>query len=523
MRQPSAPLEAHGRVPVLLWATIVIVIAWALYRPDRARPFDILDFGEFVPLLKGANGWWEQLKTLIRYSVDQHGRATLVQMLAVVMKWRLFGDWSIGWQLSQFALMVTVAIQSFVLVRRLGASAFGASLAASIFLFAPAASRGWVRLTMGEPIGMICLLALALRATGFQHRKDWSRDVWWFAGGCIFVILTKELMAPALLLPLGIALALQPDGSLTRPEVTPRNVALVAVVAATSILTLAPLVAIQVSASSNALSSQYGSEMQSLGGMFAIWVTTFVPFNPVPAQPSLLWAIAATGLIGLVAAGWWLALHGRASPQNRRRLLLAAVLTPLLGVLSYAPWPAYEERYAFPYLIGPCLLLGLAATELQQSSRKGIVIAALAWLACFVLGGSDAFAYASRAEAVQRAVDEVVETVASERDMDSVFVATDIVSVPPWTGLGQNLWRLADATDRPWPPLREIRCAEVAELRASRRRTLIVAFAAQCVRGPTPTYRIATPHKSVDWRLWGVVVDSVRADVFVQRAAPSGN
>src|SRR5688500_7224744 len=308
----------RSRASSAVLAVSAILIIWAVYRPDRVRPLDLLDFGEFVPLLKGtvSEGWWAQLAAVVDYNLTQHGRVNIVQVIAAVLKWRVFGDWTPGWQLTQAATMGAVIFQSFILLRRLGASAFGAAVGASVFLFAPAAARGWIRVTLAEPVGMIAGLALALRATRFQQRAKWAPDVWWFAVGTLFVLQTKELMAPALLIPLALALTTQPDGSLSRPQWSRRNVTLVVAVCIATLATLIPLAFIYLNASSNAFASQYGSGSQSIGGLIVIWLSTLVPFVLVPTRPSVMWAGAVAAFIGVLASGWWIASHNHKNRPN---------------------------------------------------------------------------------------------------------------------------------------------------------------------------------------------------------------
>lgn len=505
----------RSRAASALFALAAILIIWTVYRPDRVRPLDFLDFGEFVPLLKLKQGWWAQLAAVVDYNLTQHGRVNIVQVIAAVLKWKVFGNWTPGWQLAQAATMGGVVVLSWLLLRRLGATAFGAAVGASIFLFAPAAARGWIRVTVAEPVGMIAVLGLALRATQFQQRARWTRDVWWFVLGTLFVLQTKELMAPALLIPLTLALTMQTNGFLSRPQWSRRNVILVVAVGIATIVTLIPLAFVYLNASSIAFASQYGSGSQSLGGLIVIWLSTLVPFVVVPSRPSVMWAGAVTGFLGIIASGWWIASHNPAYRSNARRLFGGSIVIPLLGALAYAPWPLYEERYSFPYLVGACVLLGLSASYTQRELRGGLFAGATAWLFVFAFGLSNAAAQASRADATQRAVDRVVNTVATQPGLDSVLVGTIGESKPAWIGIGPTLFRLAEATDRPWQPTRDVRCVEVESLRESRSRLAIVAFASSCGQIASPTLRLAERYRFIDWTTWEVRSDSVQAYVIL--------
>jgi hypothetical protein len=434
----------------------------------------------------------------------------------------VFGDWTPGWQLTQAATMGVVIAQSFILLRRLGVTAFGAAVGASIFLFAPAAARGWIRVTMAEPIGMIVVLALALRALGFQQRARWWPDVWWFVVGTLFVLQTKELMAPVLLVPLCLALTMQSDGSLSLPRWSSRNVALVVAVGVATITTFIPLAFIYLNASSNAFASQYGSSSQSIGGLIVIWLSTLVPFIVVPARPSVMWAGALIAFIGMIASGWWIASHDRVQRSYARRLFAASFVIPVLGALSYAPWPMYEERYSFPYLLGVCVLLGLSASYLQREVPRGLLAGAAAWIIILIFGLGNAAGQVTRADAVQRTVDRVVHTVANQPGLDSVLVGTFGEAKPAWIGIGPTLFRLAKATERPWKPTRDVRCAEVDRFREERARLAVVAFASTCGQIASPTLRLSERYRFIDWTAWRVRSDSVEAYVILSGTNTSG-
>lgn len=492
---------------------VIVVVAWFLYRPDRSRSFDLLDFGEFVPIVKHADTWWEQFTSLLRYNVVKSGRANVIQVFAAVAKWNWFGDWMAGWQLTRAVVMVVVFGQSIALLRRLGVSSLGAVAGASVYLVAPAAARGWIRVTVAEPFAMIVVLALALRATRFQNRNAWWQDVALFSAGSAFVILTKELMAPALLLPLFLAIAVK-DGDVVLPTLSRRNVALITVVGLVSVLTLLPLMLVFFTASPTAFASQYGSSTQSLGFLLTIWLSPFLPFNPFSQVPNAMWVTAMISAVVTIAAGWWLVVHDENDTRTAQGLFLAAALFPLLGALAYAGWPSYEERYAYPYLIGPAFILGISLSKLERVSLRGKLAGMFCWLIMFILGAADASASASRSDAAQRTVDGVISTVAASSEVDSVFVATDFTPVPAWTGLGPTLYRLAEATDRPWAATRDIRCLEI-EAALTRTRVAIVAFPAHCATPVPATHRIATAYRFIDWRRWELGLDSVKAGIVV--------
>jgi len=488
-------------------------LAWAIYRPERARSFDILDFSEFLPLVGRASTFADRFSALLGYYASQ-GRANLIPYAVIAAKWTWFGTWSPGWQLTRAALMLTLIALTFALLRRLGASGLGAALGSSVFLMAPAAADAWVRLTMAEPIGAALVLALALRATRFQGSNRWGRQVALFGAGAAAIVLTKELLAPALLLSVAIALVMRGDGSLGAPELSRRNIVLVMTWLAVSVAVLLPLVMLYARAPTSAFAAQYGSSFQSPGGLAAITIATLVPFEPVPNPASAAWILAIGGFTMLIAAGWRVGFHSRAEGARSRWLLGVSLVFPLIGALAYLPWPAYQSFYALPYLTGTSILIAMAATYLEREARHGTKWALLGWgsAAVYALGGASA--KAGRADAVQRAADAVVRIVAGEDAVDSVIMATAQPARQAWQGLGPTLARFASATGRPWPPTRDARCEDAARLVKTATRTIVVVFSSQCTLKNPSGRNVVAPYRRVDWSRWHLVDDSLRADIL---------
>ncbi|MEQ1691043.1 MAG: hypothetical protein ABMA00_07160 [Gemmatimonas sp.] len=499
-------------------ALCVVTIAWAIYRPDLARPFDMLDFGEFLPLLKSNNGLVDQFSAIMQYNADRSGRANVVPTVAAVLKWQLFGAWTPGWQLAHAFVMLAVMLQINALVRRFGATALGGVAAALVFLVTPAAAESWVRLTVGEPVGMIVILGLALRAQRFQDTPRWHREIALFSVGASIVLLTKELMAPAIALPVALALMWQPNGEFARPRMTQRNAALVFSVGAASIVTMIPLVLLYVRASSSAFASNYGHVYQSPAQVLVHWIAALVPFDLLQFPGAVMWVLAILGLTVLLASGWRIGFHDATHGNRARWLLSGAVLFPLSGAIAYAPWPQYEDRYAFPYLVGTALLVGMATSYLQRYSRSGRWWATASCGVVFCFAASGAAQYAAHADSVQRTVDSVLSEVANVRGIDSVLVVADQRPAGlEWTGQGPSLFRLAAATDRAWPPTRDIRCKEAGEHADHVQRVALVIFLSMCGSVPS-SRRVMTYYRRMDWQRWSFALDSVHADVKLPSA-----
>src|SRR5687768_9920409 len=248
---------ADLRVRTLLVAAILIAIAWLIYRPDRLRPFHVIDFSEFIPILSKSDGLWDGTRDLIQYYATQ-GRFNAIPYVFLALKWDLFSWWSPGWQTARAALMVTLFALTYILLRRFGGSRLGSLVGASVYLWAPSSVDGWVRMTIAEPLGAAIALFLTIRMMSFQATQRWVREVVIMVLGLIAIIWTKELIAPVFLLPFSVALSAQSDGSFTFPRVTRRNVVLTASIAASAVVAMIPIALLYLRAEEAAYASMYG-------------------------------------------------------------------------------------------------------------------------------------------------------------------------------------------------------------------------------------------------------------------------
>jgi len=168
-------------------------------------------------------------------------------------------------------------------------------------------------------------------------------------------------------------------GSFAVPERSRRTFALVAPTVVVTVGVLTPLAWIYLHAPASGFAAQYGSSIQSPGGIAAIAIATLIPFQPVPNSISVAWILAIAGFTLLVAAGWRVGFHSRDQASRSHWLLGVALVFPAIGALAYLPWPAYQSFYAPPYLTGTSILIGMAATYLEREARHGTRWAVLGW------------------------------------------------------------------------------------------------------------------------------------------------
>lgn len=501
-----------GRLALLIGAAVLgVTLAWAAYRPERERPFRVVDFSEFLPLLERGGDVLGGTRELATYYAGQ-GRFNVIPYFLMATKWSAFGAWSPGWQLPRAALMLLLVGLTYLLLRRLGATALGAVVGASVYLWAPSASDGWVQLTMAEPPGAALMLGASLLAVGYQRSRHWQRDAGVIAIAAAALILSKELLAPLILLPLGLALTVQPDGTFARPRPDRRTLGLVAGVGLASLLALTPIAVLYLRADPSAYAALYGQAPQSPFVLLAAWIAALIPFDAAPSPASPAWAVAVVGFTVLVASGWRVGFQHPVEGRRARWLLALAVLVPLAGVLAYLPSPWYARFYSLPYLIGTAVFMGMAATYLQRHAPHGTAWALSGWGAATVFALAGAAEHAARADARQRRDDAVVARVAA-LGADSVWYATSRPPPYEWLGMGATLRRYAAATHRQWPPTRDVAC-ERASGTTDTTGFVVVSFledgCSVAARGATV---MAVQYRRMDWNRWMLVADSAAAVV----------
>ena len=516
-------------VRTLLVATALALIAWLVYRPDRDRPPPIVDFAEFLPLLNTNADWWSRVQALTDYYAQQ-GRVNVLPYVLLATKWSLW-EWSApAWQVARAGLMYLVVLLTYQLLRRLRVTPMGALAGASLFLWAPAASDGWVHLTMAEPLAVVLALAASLRATRFSESRRWRLDVGLIASACTAVVLTKELLAPLVLLPVTVALCRRPDGTLDLPVRNRRNVMLVSVVGGATAAAMALVLVIHLTSPSSGYSSLYGLTPMSVLPLLAIWVTAFLPFDAIPAGPDAFWAASVLALFVLIGLGLRLAL---VDPDHRRGnlvLLGLSLLLPLVGVMVYVPNPWFSRFYLLPYLVGPALVLGLAFTyvEAHVLRGRGLVLGGWAVMSLYAIAG--AMNLAARTDAAQRRDAGVVSVVSRVEGAGRVLFATSQPPRPEWRasekltgaprGLGVTLSRFAAATHRPWPPTHDVSCREAAtELARSRSDLVVINLQATCPMD-FGQEAIVFRYTAIDLQRLSLVRDSAHARIFLPE---SGN
>jgi len=193
-----------------------------------------------------------------------------------------------------------------------------------------------------------------------------------------------------------------------------------------------------------------------------------------------------------------------------------AVGFPLLGVLAYVPWPAYQPFYAIPFLVGTSILIAFAWDGLS-SRRSPIGVAGRASLAVLLLAALfDANTQANRAVAVQTVHRRLV-TRLHTLAVDTVLVASDRRVTQEWQGLGRTLDRYARSVGDTIPSAIDAPCTGI-ETRPATKPQAIVFYNSLCPRSGTRD-PIVEYYPRVDLGRLRVARDSVRVDVEIRATA----
>ncbi len=502
--------------------TLSVVVAFFIYRPDRELPFDHLDFSEFLPILQGSESFWERSWELTRYYAS-HGRANVLPYALLSAKWEMFGWWSPGWQWSRFVVMIGVVVLGFRLLRRLGATALGAVAGASVFLVAPAAARGWIRLTMGEPLGTFLLLALCLTTLPARRLRG-SRPRWIVAGLLVVcILLTKEMLAATLVLPLGLLVLTDEDGQLAKPTMTRQVRQSVTLFAVIGFTLLIPMLRMALVASEGRYAALYGISLRPIGQTMANWLSTYAPIDPVHGLPGWSLRIALALFAGLVAAGSWMYVRPVRVNGHRAWFLGLALLLPLICALIYAPWPAYQEFYSLPYLVGTSILIAFALTGFHIGASPVIQVAAHGcWGLLFLVGAVGAHWQAGVAAATQSANYRLVTRVSGMAGIDSVFVPTPNIAPQRWQGPAGTLRRYAAALGLPWPGTRDVPCVKAGGPGAGGMGRTVIVYRADLCDQPA-SEQIVEHFSRFSFRQLRLVDDSVRIGIESAEPPVSGS
>jgi hypothetical protein len=437
----------------LLPVTPLIVLAWLIYQPAEARPFDYVDFPENIVVLRGNDGFIAGFRALSEVYAN-HGRWSPVTMASLAGQWTVFDSWTPGWQLTRFLVMSVVTTLAYALYRRLGVHVAGAVAAASIMVVSPPAAVGWIRLSTAESL---CLLFIALgchtalsrptRLTGVKLSLALFATMW-----------TKEIVTAGFVLPVLLLICRRDDESLGMPVLNRQTLGIVGTLALTGLVGAAPILSTLVSAPSDSFAMRYASGGFSLsdvlGGSLAAWL----PFFPVPERsPADIFAVAMA-FVMLIVIGWREALRPSDTRRHWFAVLFIAVFIPLLGAIVYAPWPSYLLVYALSFALAGALLVGGAASGMKAAGGVARIVSGVFLVTVFSFAAAQAFNESARTRALHKAFAESVIRVAETPGIDSVAMEVHPSQFDPAGNFAPRFPSYAAMLGRQWPSVRDVPC-----------------------------------------------------------------
>ncbi|MFI5235316.1 MAG: hypothetical protein ACHQXA_06375 [Gemmatimonadales bacterium] len=499
---------------VALLAAGGLALALVLYLPWERRPFDILDFSEFVPLLRAHAGFVDRMTALVHYYVVEHGRLNVTAYAALAAKWTVLGDAPVRWQWLRFALMALLAGGAFGLARRLGANLVGAGAAALLFLCGHTAVEAWTRLTMGEPMGLLFLFGAAFAADRYLREDDrWRAPV--IALLITLALLSKEMLLGAVPFVLVLALARDEQGQFGRLAFGPRSRRLLWWTGGASALTLGAIFWAARSGAGAGFSASYGAGPLDLMRFPNLWQQILTPAGISPTLG--VWLLPANlAWLLLVVVGTWVAWRAKDRRPHLVILIGLAAGLPAIGAALYLPWPYFNLFYGLPFLIGPALLLAEAVTTLSQDGIECRVLASGGLVVLLGFAGATAGRTARAAAVRQQVNGALARMLPAYATADSIVVAEPRPAQQQWQGTGPTLVRyaLAFGLTEHLPPATDAGCAVVGRaMGGAPTRTVFITYSDRCGRFATAPRRIIGVYRYLDWLRPGLVVDSLEADV----------
>jgi len=511
------------RLPGWLLLCGAAALALLLYRPWHPRAFDVLDFSEFLPLLDRAHDAPHRFAALTEYYGRLHGRFNVVGYAALATKWSWLGAEPLRWQLLRAAELLLIALLAFSLLRRLAAGALGAALAAVLFLFSYSAGLTWVRLTMGEPLGLLFALLAALAAT----RLDLAKRAWVPAAlaglSLTAAILTKEMLVAWVPVVLLIAISRSPEGRLERWRLDARARGVLIAVTLGALLAGVLVIRAARGASGEGYAATYGHAVLSLSRLGELFQRQFLPWPITGRSDGVVLLIAALLFLGVIGLGLRAGLQDPGWRKHCLRVLLVGLALPFAGALAYLPWPVYAPFYGFAFLFGPALLLATAVTILEARGGRARPLAWAASFAVLLLIAPQAVRLAQSAEARQEVMTAVARALLSEHAAKRIVVAVPVLPAQTWQGIAPTLARYAAAQPdgHPMPPAEDMLCADAGRLlQGGAEGTLLVSFSDSCGEIPGPTLLIRQDFNYWRWEPPGLGRDSLRADVALLPGSP---
>lgn len=504
----------------LLGAALLAALALALFRPWVSRPFDILDFSEFLPLLTRHDGAWSRFVAFVAYYGGEHARFNVASYAGLVLKWSLLGASPVAWQWARMLEMGCVVAGVYAVFRRLALRPGPALAGASLFVVTRLSSEAWLRMTMGEPLGLFFALGALLLATGW---RDHPRETWRVVGAgalMALAILAKEMLIGLLPVVWVVGVTRQPDGRLGPPAPLAETRRLVALSGLLPLIAFGAVVLVAMTGGTGGFTDLYGRGVSSLPRILGLFTRPWV----LEGERGGLTAFGLPGnalFLLLVVAGTWAALRHAERRHHTLMVLGIALGLAVAFTILYFPWPYTYHYYAIPFFLGPALLFGTAIQTLADEDPRAAPAVAGLVVAQLCLVAPEAAQAASVTMAMQQVNGELAHIIETVPHPTRIVVARSSLAPQPWMGTSATLRRYALATGtRTSIPgaTTDLLCADAGRLlQHPLGGTIFITYRAVCGGIADPSVHVARGYRVVDigWSGISVRTDSIAADVLI--------
>jgi hypothetical protein len=511
------PTRQRSWGPALALALMGALAFW-LYQPWHSRAFDVIDFSDFLPLLARGRSFADRLGALVAFYGHEHGRFNALSYVGLAAKWEILGSTPLAWQLLRAGQMALAAGGAYLLLRRLSAGPWGAVIGSSLIFFSFSSSHAWVRLSVPEPLGLLCALAAALLAVRLPTARFWRATAIASGGFVALAILAKEMLVAWAPVVVYLGCYLGPDGRL-RPIRKPdlRGGWLLASVGVATAAASVPIVLAAIGVQQHGYASMFGSAGLSLLRVAGIAQRMLVPWPIAQGAEGLVYALPAVLFVLTLICGLNAASGDREWGHHTTRAGAVGLALPAMGTILYLPWPTYWASYGLPFLVGPALLIAIAVTSAERRSRPwGWTARALA-TACLLTVIAPPVHLARLLAARQEVNVALAQALLAHDAADSIIVALVIPPRPGLPGIGTALrnYALVLHPGAQLPPALDAQCADVAaRFRRGLSRTVIISYGDQCGKLPIATSSMRRSFRYFDLGHFRPVVDSIRADLL---------
>lgn len=512
------PSSAPTGRELVVAGSICVAFGAMLFRPWQPTVFPLQDWGNHLALYATHHGFRAQLDAMTS-AYEAEGRFSPITYLSLVTNWTLFGFNATAWQAARFSLMMASAVAASALFRRLGASRLSALAGALLLVCAPQAGGLYRSPQMQDPIAMLLLLGAAHLALHYQSARRPMLASLCIALLCTLAIWDTETFVACVPFVAVIALCRQPGGEFVLPASSRRNgLFVLAMVGMILLFAAMPVLIVKAHAPRMSYASSYSVRNITIRETSNVIRGTFLPVTRLVLFPANILYLA-TLLSGLT---WFV----RDSPRRTHAtlVLVAAVSLPVLGAMIYLPWPQYPGHYAYKYLLGIGLLVGLALAAIERrASRLVCGVAYAGWVLVLFWGGvftrNDLAAEMARRQVDARAAAALPSLLPTRVAVLSVDPAS--------TGfVGQDLWLYAFGSGvHPLPRIQDVRCSDGNSLAASSLTGVsVLVLPEQCTApgtfSTTPTRIIAASYVVRDWKTLRAHWESLAVRIWA-RADPS--